>query len=181
MTIRDRSKSFDGIAALTRVTVGFAPDAKVQPRLKLGMLVTGNLLSLMGVTPTIGRDFRADEDQVPGRDAVIILGHTLWEQEFDADPGVLGRRVRISGLDFTVVGITPRSFTGMDQFARYDFYVPLMMSPRLIADPKDRVARSARRCATSVKGRLKAGRVAIVRSGRADASPPISSARIRDQ
>jgi len=100
------------------------------------MLVSGNLLSLMGVTPTIGRDFRADEDQVPGRDAVIILGRTLWEQEFDADPGVLGRRVRISGLDFTVVGVTPPSFTGMDQFVRSDFYVPLMMSPRLIADPR---------------------------------------------
>ncbi len=155
--IRDRSKSVDGIAALTRVTVGFARDAKAQPRLKLGMLVTGNLLSLMGVTPTIGRDFRADEDQVPGRDAVIILGHTLWEQEFDADPGVLGRRVRISGLDFTVVGITPRSFTGMDQFARYDFYVPLMMSPRLIADPRtgSLEVRDARNL--TLKGRLKAG------------------------
>ena len=155
--IRDRSKSVDGIAALTRVTVGFARDAKVQPRLKLGMLVSGNLLSLMGVTPTIGRDFRADEDQVPGRDAVIILGHTLWEQEFDADPGVLGRRVRISGLDFTVVGITPRSFTGMDQFARYDFYVPLMMSPRLIADPRtgSLEVRDARNL--TLKGRLKAG------------------------
>jgi hypothetical protein len=110
-----------------------------------------------GVTPTIGRDFRADEDQVPGRDAVIILGHTLWEQEFDADPGVLGRRVRISGLDFTVVGITPRSFTGMDQFARYDFYVPLMMSPRLIADPRtgSLEVRDARNL--TLKGRLKAG------------------------
>jgi predicted permease len=155
--IRDRSKSFDGIAALTMVTVGFARDANAQPRLKLGMLVSGNLLSLMGVTPTIGRDFRADENQVPGRDAVIILGHTLWEQEFDADPGVLGRHVRISGLDFTVVGIAPPSFTGMDQLVRSDFYVPLMMSPRLIADPRtgSLEARDARNL--TLKGRLKAG------------------------
>ena len=148
--IRDRSKSVDGIAALTRVTVGFAPDAKVQPRLKLGMLVTGNLLSLMGVTPTIGRDFRADEDQVPGRDAVIILGHTLWEQEFNADPGVLGRRVRISGLDFTVVGVTPRSFTGMDQFARYDFYCddesPRLTRPGRVDRTRDARTSGSRRC-----------------------------------
>ena len=155
--IRDRSKSVDGIAALTRVTVGFARDANAQPRLKLGMLISGNLLSLMGVTPTIGRDFRADEDQVPGRDAVIILGHTLWEQEFDADPGVLGRRVRISGLDFTVVGVTPPSFTGMDQFARYDFYVPLMMSPRLIADPRTGSLETRDARNLTLKARLKAG------------------------
>jgi len=155
--ICDRSKSFDGIAALTRVTVGFARDANAQPRLKLGMLVSGNLLSLMGVTPTIGRYFRADEDQVPGRDAVIILGHTLWEQEFDADPGVLGRRVRISGLDFTVVGVTPPSFTGMDQFARSDFYVPLMMSPALIADPRTGSLETRDARNLTLKGRLKAG------------------------
>src|SRR5262245_38997574 len=155
--IRDRSKSFDGIAALTTVTVGFARDANAQPRLKLGMLVSGNLLSLMGVTPTIGRDFRADEDQVPGRDAVIILGRTLWEQEFDADPGVLGRRVRISGLDFTVVGVTPPSFTGMDQFVRSDFYVPLMMSPRLIADPRTGSLETRDARNLTLKGRLKAG------------------------
>jgi putative ABC transport system permease protein len=155
--IRDRSKSFDGIAALTTVTVGFARDANAQPRLKLGMLVSGNLLSLMGVTPTIGRDFRADEDQVPGRDAVIILGRTLWEQEFDADPGVLGRRLRISGLDFTVVGVTPPSFTGMDQFVRSDFYVPLMMSPRLIADPRTGSLETRDARNLTLKGRLKAG------------------------
>lgn len=155
--IRDRSKSFDGIAALTTVTIGFARDANGEPRLKLGVLVSGNLLSLMGVTPTIGRDFRADEDQVPGRDAVIILGHTLWEQEFDADPGVLGRQVRISGLDFTVIGVTPPSFTGMDQFARSDFYVPLMMSPRLIADPRTGSLETRDARNLTLKGRLKAG------------------------
>src|SRR3954468_18201664 len=72
--IRDRAKSFEGLAAFTNVTVGFAADVNSQPRLKLGLLATSNLLSLMGVAPTIGRDFRADEDRVPGRDAVIILG-----------------------------------------------------------------------------------------------------------
>src|SRR5580765_2110481 len=54
--IRDRARSFDGLAAFTNVTVGFAADANAQPRLKLGLLATGNLLSLMGVAPTVGRD-----------------------------------------------------------------------------------------------------------------------------
>ena len=155
--IRDRAKSFDGLAAFTNVTVGFAADANAQPRLKLGLLATGNLLSLMGVAPTVGRDFRPDEDQVKGRDAVIILGRTLWEQEFRSDPGVLGRTVRLNGIDFTVIGVTPPAFTGMDPFVRSDFFVPMMMSPRLIADPKagGLEARDARNL--RVKGRLKPG------------------------
>ena len=57
----------------------------------MGMLVSGNLFPLMGVEPTIGRAFRPEEDQVPGRDAVVVLGRTMWEQEFGSDPRVLGR------------------------------------------------------------------------------------------
>src|SRR3984893_8654502 len=63
--IRDRNQSFDGLAAFTYVTAGFARDSKAVTKLKMGMLVSGNLLTLMGVEPTIGRAFRADEDRVP--------------------------------------------------------------------------------------------------------------------
>src|SRR5213592_2866664 len=55
--IRDRSKSFDGLAAFTYLTAGFASDPKAVPKLKMGMLVSGNLFAVMGVEPTIGRGF----------------------------------------------------------------------------------------------------------------------------
>src|SRR5262245_35013230 len=91
--VRDRAKSFEGLAAFTYDTAGFATDPQAPTRLKMGMLVSGNLFSVMGVEPTIGRGFRAEEDQVPGRDAVVVLGRHLWEQEFGANPAVLGRTV----------------------------------------------------------------------------------------
>jgi len=81
------------------------------PKLTLGMMASSNLLPLTGVEPTIGRTFRADEDQVPGRDAVVVLGRTMWEKEFGSDAGVLGRSVRINGVPFTVIGVAPESFT----------------------------------------------------------------------
>ena len=73
------------------------PIRRRSPKLKMGMLVSGNLFPLMGVEPTIGRAFRPEEDQVPGRDAVVVLGRTMWEQEFGSDRAVLGRSVRING------------------------------------------------------------------------------------
>src|SRR6185503_11833020 len=51
--VRDRSKSFDGLAAFTYLTAGFTSDPTAVPKLKMGMLVSGNLLPLMGVAPTI--------------------------------------------------------------------------------------------------------------------------------
>ena len=155
--IRDRNRSFDGLAAFASLTAGFATDPTATPKLKIGLLISGNLLPLMGVEPTIGRAFRPDEDEVPGRDAVVILGRTMWEQEFGADGGVLGRTVRINGVPFTIIGVAPASFTGMDRYVRYDFFIPLMMSPRVIADSKaaSLEARDVRNL--TLKGRLKPG------------------------
>ena len=155
--IRDRNKSFAGLAAVSEVTAGFATDPKAIPKLKLGMLTSANMFTLMGVEPTLGRTFRPEEDQVPGRDAVVVLGRTLWEQDFGSDPAVLGRRVLINGGEFTVIGVAPPEFHGLDQYVRSDFFVPLMMSARLVSDPKaaSLQARDARNL--TLKGRLKPG------------------------
>src|SRR5262245_34532542 len=155
--VRDRARSFEGLAAFRYITVGFAAGPKDLPKLKMGALVSGNLFGLLGVEPTVGRGFRVDEDQVPGRDAVVVLSRRAWEQEFGSDPGVLGRRVRINGQELTVIGVVSPEFTGLDTFVRADFYAPLMMSPRLIADPKaaSLEARDARYL--RIKGRLAPG------------------------
>ena len=157
LDIRERSSSFEGLAAFDYVTAGFAVDATRSPKLKLGMRASGNLMSVMHITPTLGRSFRPEEDQVPDRDAVVVLGNRLWEDEFGSDPGVLGRRVRINGYEFTVIGVAPSEFTGLDQYVRADFFVPLMMSSRLVSDPKiaSLEARDARNL--DLKGRLRSG------------------------
>jgi len=152
--IRDRSTSFDGLAAFDYVTAGFAVDASRSPKLKMGMRLSGNLMAVMGVAPVIGRGFRPEEDQAPDRDAVVIVGYKLFEDELGADRGVLGRRIRLNGHEFTVIGVAPAEFTGLDQFVRSDFFVPLMMSSAFVA-PTSLEARDARNL--TVKGRLRAG------------------------
>jgi putative ABC transport system permease protein len=155
--IRDRSKSFDGLVALAPSTVGFTTDPDAAPKLRMGGLVSGNFFTVLRVEPQIGRTFRTDEDQVPGRDAVVVLGHAFWQQQFGGDPSVLGRKVRLNGIEFTVVGVAPDSFPGLNQFVRYDFYAPLMMWPRITSVFKTSPleARDAR--ALLLKGRLKPG------------------------
>jgi macrolide transport system ATP-binding/permease protein len=155
--IRDRNRSFGGLAAYRDVTAGFATDPKATPKLKLGMLVSGNLFTLMGVQPTIGRTFRPEEDQVPERDAVVVLGRAMWEQEFRSEPGVLGRRVRINGAEFTVIGVTPPEFNGLNQYVRSDFFVPLMMSQRLVSDTKGNSLENRDARNLKLKGRLSPG------------------------
>ena len=110
----------------------------------------------MGVEPELGRTFRPEEDQVPGRDAVVI-SHSLWAQQFGSDPSILGRRVQLSGIEFTIVGVAPEHFTGMNQFVRSDFFAPLMMWPRLMGDPKEQPLEDRNLRGLTLKGRLKPG------------------------
>jgi macrolide transport system ATP-binding/permease protein len=153
---RDKLQSFDGLVAYSLTPFGFAKDSKSQSQMKYGFLVSGNLFRVMGTEPRLGRGFSPEEDQAPGRDAVVVLAHTFWESEFASDASVIGRLVRLNGLDFTVIGVAPESFTGMDQFIRPAFYVPAQMGPTMLASSVDLLTNRSNR-EFSVKGRLKPG------------------------
>ncbi len=154
---RDHSRSFEGLVAYDLRRLGFAASREDLPKMKTGMLVTGNFFRMMGVEPELGRAFTEDEDQVPGRDAVMVLAHDFWMSEFGGDRSIAGKTVRLNGVDFTVVGVAPERFTGMDQLLRPAMYVPIMMAERLegIAGKKLIEQRDDREF--DVKGRLRRG------------------------
>jgi putative ABC transport system permease protein len=130
LDIRGKTKSYDGVIANANMeAVGFSAEPAATPRVKGGMMVSGNYFQVLGVEPRLGRGFREDEDQVPGRDAVVVLGPDFWKHEFASDPSVLGRTIRLNGREFKVIGVAPESFPGMLIFGHPDFYMPLAMAP----------------------------------------------------
>lgn len=129
LDIRDKTKSYDGVVANADMeAVGFSAEAGATPRIKGGMMVSGNYFHVLGVEPRLGRGFREDEDQVPGRNPVVVLGPDFWRHEFDSDQSVLGKTVLLNGTKFTVIGVAPDSFPGMLTFGHPDFYMPLAMA-----------------------------------------------------
>jgi macrolide transport system ATP-binding/permease protein len=154
--IRDRNTSFAGVVAYDITRLGFAARPGALPQLRMGSEVTENFFDVMGVKPELGRTFRPEEDQVPGRDAVIVLSHDLWQQECAGDRSVLGREVRLNGVSFTVIGVMPERFTGSEHWLYSAFYVPLTMRPRLDGDSRD-VLNSRDLRFFTLKGRLKRG------------------------
>ena len=154
---RAEARSFTGLVAYDTTTLAIAPDAKAPAQLRLGMLVSGNFFGVLGVEPALGRGFLPEEDAVPGRDAVVVLGHSTWETLFASDPAVLGKRIRLNGAEFTVVGVAPERFSGMDAFVRPAAFLPMNALPVVAgADGRDRLENRARR-GLSVKGRLRPG------------------------
>ena len=152
--LRDRSRSFDGLVAASYAKFGFTPDARALPRMRFGLFVSGNFFRVMGVEPVAGRVFRPDEDRVEGRDAVAVLGHDFWLSQYHADPAAVGSRIRLNGIEFTIIGVLPEHFTGIDTVFRPMLFVPLAMAPRMVAQN----SLSDRETGwLLVKGRLKPG------------------------
>ncbi len=163
LDFRGQSKSFDGLVAFSDSTFGFATAPSELPQMKLGTFVTGNFFRVMGVQPELGRDFLPEEDHVPGRDAVLVLDHDTWQNQFAGDPSILGHRVRLDGIEFTIVGVAPPRFTGIDLYLRSAFYIPIAMWPRLTGNPQDRPLEARDFRKLTVKGRLKPG-VSVVQA-----------------
>jgi macrolide transport system ATP-binding/permease protein len=132
-----------------------------------GETITPNYFDLLGIPIRLGRSFREDENETPNAAPVIIVSHGLWQRSLGGTPDAIGKTVKISGIDYTVVGVAPRQFTGTIPGVPADFWVPLMMVDRFAfsgiqsstdEDPGDtRLTRRGSRW-LFVKGRLKDGR-----------------------
>ncbi|HEV2298712.1 MAG TPA: ABC transporter permease [Candidatus Acidoferrales bacterium] len=142
---RAQNRVFDGLAAFdwsdgrTLTGDGGAERVYVMP-------VSANFFETLRVSPSIGRTFRADEEEM-GKNRVALLSHSLWESWFHADGGVVGNTISLDGQPYTVVGVCPASL-------RLEFdpdaavYVPLTLD----AASSTRAERALR-----VFGRLKEG------------------------
>src|SRR6185295_15372315 len=158
LDIRDRAKSYAGVIASSDTgAVGFSAASGAAPRVKAGMMVSGNYFSVLGVEPRPGRGFRESEDVVPGRDAVVVLGPDFWKNQFASDPAVVGRRILLNGTEFTVIGVAPESFPGLLIYSRPDVYVPLAMARAFSTNPQKSFFEDRDDRELSVKARLKPG------------------------
>ena len=158
LDIRGGTRSYDGVVASGALQgVGFSAGPGATPQVRGGMLVSGNYFRVLGVEPQLGRGFRDDEDDVAGRDAVVVLGPDFWKHEFAGDPSVVGRGVRLNGADFTVIGVAPDTFPGMELFLRPDFYMPLAMARRFSTAPQKNFFEDRDDRELTVMARLHAG------------------------
>src|SRR5256714_561651 len=79
------------------------------PQRYTGGYVTDEFFKIVGVSPSMGRDFTADDNK-PGSEKVAILGHDIWQRDFGADPKIIGQAIRINGRAATIIGVMPPNF-----------------------------------------------------------------------
>jgi putative ABC transport system permease protein len=131
---RDQTKAIfqDGIAAhfpLIPASIG----GKGQPERVWGQSVSGNFFPMLDVPMTLGRPI-LPEDDTAARDHVVVLSNGLWRRRFAGDPAILNRDVALNGHYYTVVGVAPPGFYGVDRGIASEFWVPLAASEEILPD-----------------------------------------------
>ncbi len=122
---QDQNTTFDGIA-LINILANFNLTGAGDPERILGARISPNLLSVLGVSPLLGRNFTEEEDDV-GLERVVILSHALWRSHFASDREVIGRTIALAGIPHTVVGVMGRDFVYPSREHR--LWVPLTINP----------------------------------------------------
>jgi predicted permease len=148
--IRDEAKSFSGVAAFNEL-IPASISGDREPERIWGQAVTPNFFEVLELPMVLGRGFANADNQVPA----VILSARLWQRRFAGDRQIIGKTISLSGHLFTVVGIAPSSFHGVDQILDAEFWVPLGIGRQLV--PNEPPADSREFHWLAVVARLKTG------------------------
>jgi predicted permease len=135
--VREQTKSFSDVAAYCElVPASIAGDR--EPERVWGQSVTTNYFDVTALHMSLGRGFASNEDRLP----VIVLGYELWQRRFGGDPAIVGKAISLSGHVYSVVGVAPQGYRGLDLVLDPQFWVPLGNLAQLVPNPPDANSRA---------------------------------------
>ena len=141
---RDKTNVFESLAAFVEISTTLRSENQFE-RVH-GLLLSPNYFDLLGVKATQGRTFLADEDRT------LVVSHSFWQKAFAGDPALVGKTVLLNNNSFTVIGVAPEGFTGIDLGRSPEIFVPMQMSTQLGFEPGFTTSRAIRQF--SIIGRL---------------------------
>lgn len=130
---RNDSRSFSGLFAANGISkrhmIVTGGDAEAEP--VWARAVSGNFFSVLGVQAAAGRPLTPNDDRAGDAQAVAVISHGFWQRRFGLDPAVIGKRIVLDEIPFTIVGVTPPGFFGFEVGRRPDLWWPIQMFPQV--------------------------------------------------
>ncbi len=132
-SLQERSRSFDAMAVMKPWQPAMVGTG--QPERFEGQRVSADYFRTLGISPALGRDFQAADDQFHGPN-VVVLSDRLWRLRFAGDRTIVGRQIKLDDNLFTVIGVMPGSFENVLASAA-ELWAPLQYNPSLPADGRE--------------------------------------------
>src|SRR6516225_1475274 len=145
--------SLAGYSSLTTLTISTGPESQ---RL-FAEVVTGNYFDTLGIRPLIGRFFLPDEDVTPGAIPVVVIGYAAWQGRFGGASDILGRTIKLNNVAFTIIGVAPEGFKGVNAIFGPDLWVRSMMAEQVLTAQQHNALVDRAMLTFTGAGRLKSG------------------------
>ena len=156
LDLQARNQVFSGVTGYAG-PFGITLTGQARPERIFAELVTANYFDTLGVKPFIGRFFLPEEDRSPGANPVLVLGHGPWQTRFGAGTDIVGRTIEINRIRFTVIGVAPPGFKGLDPVFGPDLWVPAMMTEQIVPAEHRNWLRDRAAAGFNAAGRLRNG------------------------
>lgn len=138
-TFRRYSRTVSAQADLMLLSGGQQQDvtftSAAEPEKLYREYVSGNVFSVLGLRPALGRLIAPADDSKPGGNPVAVLSHDYWSRRFSRDPAVIGKRFQMSGARYEIIGVAPASFTGVEPGTITDAFLPATMNVQALESP----------------------------------------------
>jgi predicted permease len=138
--VRDNQQAFAGVLAFSNARFDLADGG--ESRFVPGLWVSGDYFRVLGVPAVRGRVFSAADDE-RGDPAVAVISHNFWQRQFQGDPDIIGKTVRLDRVPFEIVGVSPPWFGGFDVDQDFEVAVPIACKPLLYGERSNLDHRSA--------------------------------------
>jgi predicted permease len=154
--LQDRNRVFRSLAGYTSPRVVTFQANGASQRM-FAELATANYFPVLGLHPALGRFFSTDEDGAPGEHPVAVMNYGTWQGRFGGAPSVIGSTLVLNNLSFTVIGVAPPAFLGINAIMGPDVWIPAAMSERLLPHEMTAVFTDRTKAVFQAVGRLQPG------------------------
>jgi predicted permease len=127
---RDRNTVLSGLATYRMIPLNMSRGGGGNVRL-WGYEVSGNYFDMLGVQAIRGRVLHPEDDVQRGGHPLAVISYSCWQSRFGGDPDIAGRKVKIGGLEYSIVGVTPRAFIGTELIYTPEIFVPQAMAEQI--------------------------------------------------
>jgi predicted permease len=138
LSLREPAREFFDLAGYAPLPVNVSINGRTDPTTP-AQLVTGDYFRVLGVSPIAGRAIGPEDDRVAGGHPVVMISYGYWERRFARDSSAVGRTIVLSGRNFTIIGVTPAEFFGVEVGANPDLFIPILMQPVVMPSVENRV------------------------------------------
>jgi putative ABC transport system permease protein len=127
--IAEQNHSFSGIAAFTSET--FNLTGRGDPEQITSARVSWNFFDVLGVRPSLGRNFLQEEDRPEGN-RVVLLSHEFWMRHFAGDTGAIGQSIALDSQDYTIIGVLPPGFSFSFLDPKVEIWTPKLFNLNVV-------------------------------------------------